>query len=344
MANVKTAVALVLESLDQLSVPYKLNTVMGTNTDNLLNGTNNADAIYGLGGNDQLYGQGGNDFLDGGLGADRMTGGIGNDTYVIDNVGDRTLEEFGQGLDTVIVGFAASGPGLPDNPYTLGSSIEDGVATAYTTRLTGNSAHNHLWVDSDSRVAVALAGLDGDDTLELGKLGGRADGGNGNDVLRGNEAVDYLAGGAGDDRMLGANGNDNLRGQAGNDYLDGGLGDDELYGDEGADRLRGGGGNDLIFGGRGADSFIVDTLGSVSTIRDFSVSEGDKLDLRNLVQTGGADPFAAGYVRLVEFGGPGASSVAVQVDSSGGGDGFTTVAVLKDQTLAQLGHDFFLYL
>lgn len=336
MANVKKAVGLVLDGETE-----KLRRIIGSSFGDVLTGSAGADALYGLAGDDQLNAGGGNDFLDGGQGADQMTGGAGNDIYVVDDSGDRVFESFGEGLDTVLVGFRA---GQATTSFTLGANIEDAVATGFTSQLTGNSAANNLRVDANSEVAVFLSGLDGDDTLTLGKKGGGADGGNGNDVLIGALGNDQFSGGAGDDRMHAYGGNDALRGGAGRDFLDGGDGNDELYGDDGNDRLRGGAGNDVLFGGRGADSFIIDTFGAVATVRDFKNADGDKLDLRTLVQTGGADPIAAGYVRLVEIGGPGATSVAVQIDGNGGGDNFTTVAIMKDQTIAQLGNDFFLYL
>ena len=39
--------------------------------------------------------------LDGGLGADAMTGGLGDDTYVVDDAGDTTVEAAVGGTDTI---------------------------------------------------------------------------------------------------------------------------------------------------------------------------------------------------------------------------------------------------
>ena len=49
-----------------------------------------------------LNGNAGANRLDGGTGADAMFGGAGNDTYVIDNLGDRATETSPSGgIDTV---------------------------------------------------------------------------------------------------------------------------------------------------------------------------------------------------------------------------------------------------
>ncbi|NOI68784.1 cadherin-like domain-containing protein, partial [Vibrio sp. 99-8-1] len=80
---------------------------------------------------------------------------------------------------------------------------------------------------------------------------------------------DILSGGAGNDVIYGQGGNDILDGGLGNDILDGGLG------------------NDILVGGDDADTFIW-TSSSVENgrdiIDDFSISEGDKIDLSELVQ------------------------------------------------------------
>ncbi|WP_353643020.1 pre-peptidase C-terminal domain-containing protein [Mesorhizobium sp. WSM2239] len=59
------------------------------------------DELFGDTGNDALFGQGGNDRLDGGAGADSMVGGTGDDIYVVDSAGDTTMENAGEGTDTV---------------------------------------------------------------------------------------------------------------------------------------------------------------------------------------------------------------------------------------------------
>ncbi len=71
-----------------------------------------------------------------------------------------------------------------------------------------------------------------------------ADGGLGNDALRGGGGDDTFQGGAGNDALLGSAGNDNLYGGPGDDSLLGGLGSDGLFGGPGANRLQGDAGSD----------------------------------------------------------------------------------------------------
>ena len=89
----------------------------------------------------------------------------------------------------------------------------------------------------------------------------------------------------GADNLLGGDGNDIIFGQGGDDVLDGGKGNDILLGGTGKDVLLGGSGNDILIGGSGADTFVWksgDTGNDV--IKDFKASEGDRIDLRDLLQ------------------------------------------------------------
>ncbi|WP_342059908.1 Ig-like domain-containing protein, partial [Aeromonas sp. OTU364] len=128
-------------------------------------------------------------------------------------------------------------------------------------------------------------------------------GGDGNDILFGQGGDDFLYGGAGNDILFGGSGNDTLYGESGSDVLSGGSGNDTLYGGTGNDVLSGGLGNDILIGGvgddilkgdAGSDTFTWlkgDTVaGSVAKdyVVDFSKSEGDKLDLSDLLDSDGS--------------------------------------------------------
>ncbi|MDH0665341.1 type I secretion C-terminal target domain-containing protein, partial [Pseudomonas sp. GD03858] len=114
------------------------------------------------------------------------------------------------------------------------------------------------------------------------------------DISRSNDGNDTLLGGNGDDIIFGQGGNDYIDGGKGNDILLGGTGNDTLLGGEGNDILFGGAGNDILNGGKGddimtggtgADTFVwkAGDLGN-DVIKDFKASEGDRLDLRDLLQ------------------------------------------------------------
>ncbi|WGO93642.1 retention module-containing protein [Pseudomonas viciae] len=89
----------------------------------------------------------------------------------------------------------------------------------------------------------------------------------------------------GNDTLLGGAGNDILFGQGGNDTLNGGKGNDILLGGSGNDTLIGGPGNDTLIGGLGGDTFVWKS-GDAGTdvIKDFKASDGDRIDLRDLLQ------------------------------------------------------------
>ncbi|MGE6171439.1 VCBS domain-containing protein, partial [Aeromonas media] len=128
-------------------------------------------------------------------------------------------------------------------------------------------------------------------------------GGDGNDILFGQGGDDFLYGGAGNDILFGGSGNDTLYGESGNDILSGGSGNDTLYGGTGNDVLSGGLGNDILVGGLGNDILKGDAGSDTFTwlkgdteagkvakdyIVDFSKSEGDKLDLSDLLDSDGS--------------------------------------------------------
>jgi Ca2+-binding RTX toxin-like protein len=73
-------------------------------------------------------------------------------------------------------------------------------------------------------------------------------GGDGENSIFGKGGNDFLTGGAGDDRLFGGDDDDHLLGESGDDFIRGGADDDTLWGGEGADTLIGDTGNDIIYG------------------------------------------------------------------------------------------------
>lgn len=148
-----------------------------------INGTGNAEAnrLIGNAGANVLTGLAGNDYLDGAGGIDTLVGGKGDDTYIVGQVGERVVEQAGEGTDTVSSSVSFT---LPANVETLrltGSAAINGAGNALANKITGNEGANKLF------------GWAGNDLL---------DGGLGNDILNGGLGDDTLTGNAGADTFV----------------------------------------------------------------------------------------------------------------------------------------------
>ncbi len=93
----------------------------------------------------------------------------------------------------------------------------------------------------------------------------------------GSASGDSLSGNAGNNQLSGLGGNDALQGNGGNDTLSGGAG---------ADRLNGGAGNDILTGDGDADTFIYAKAGRNDHVTDFTLAQGDRINLDHLLWTG----------------------------------------------------------
>jgi Ca2+-binding RTX toxin-like protein len=97
-------------------------------------------------------------------------------------------------------------------------------------------------------------------------------------------------------------------GTSGNNRLNGSAQNDLLYGGDGNDRMVGMAGADTVYGGAGADRFQFQALteiasGTLDVIADFSVSDGDWIDLANIdaiVGTAANDSFT--FIGTAAFG------------------------------------------
>ncbi|MDD1136902.1 LapA family giant adhesin [Pseudomonas sp. TNT2022 ID233] len=150
------------------------------------------------------------------------------------------------------------------------------------------------------------------------------------------QAFDVSGAHDGNDTLLGGAGNDILFGSGGNDLLDGGKGNDILLGGTGNDTLIGGPGNDILIGGSGGDTFVWksgDTGNDV--IKDFKASEGDRIDLRDLLQ-GETGSTIDNFLKITTV--DGVSSL--QVSSGGKFNSADAAAATPDVTIKLEGNNW----
>ncbi|SDB67972.1 immunoglobulin-like domain-containing protein, partial [Pseudomonas sp. NFACC13-1] len=140
----------------------------------------------------------------------------------------------------------------------------------------------------------------------------------------------------GNDTLLGGAGNDIIFGQGGNDTLDGGKGNDILLGGTGNDTLIGGQGNDTLIGGLGGDTFVW-KAGDTGTdvIKDFKAADGDRIDLRDLLQ-GETGSTIDHFLKISTV--DGVSSL--QVSTSGQFNGANGAAAAPDVTIKLEGNNW----
>lgn len=331
----------------------------GTSGNDTLYGYAGKDRLLGNDGNDILYGYGGNDRLEGGAGNDSLYGGTGNDTYIYASGTDTISENLNEGTDTVSVGLtSAQVRSWTDSSYLYIQSVSDPADLLKLSGSMNYTAGNYGFdvgqkVESvsfsDGTIWNLSAGLtlnDSDDAHTNIRGSAQADtmdgnGGNdslygydGNDTLYGGNGADVLYGGEGDDRLYGENDNDTLSGDAGKDWIRGGAGNDTLYGGAGDDGLVGDAGVDTLYGGTGADRFVFypdTTFDAIDTIKDFSLAEGDRLDVGDLLIA--FDPLSSLIVDFVRIENSGSNSaLSVDRDGAGGAYGMTQIATLQSVT------------
>ncbi|MCK1706009.1 VCBS repeat-containing protein [Bradyrhizobium sp. 146] len=326
----------------------------GTGDDNL-QGYTGKDRLYGDDGNDLLTGGDGDDILDGGTRDDQVFGENGND-YIFASAGNDRLAG-NDGIDTVDFSNAPTGFTRLGSVPNWGTSslemIEIVVATPFADNFSASGFQElHLGAGDDVVTASGIGkvfGDQGDDhifALDVGQVfGGAGDdvlvalattvelnGDEGNDQLSGSDGIDHrYFGGAGNDTLTGASGNEFLSGDAGNDQISGGGGNDTISGGAGADTLTGGSGFDkFVFDGLATGDALV-ALPLIDRVTDYTISEGDQIDLSGLVGTAysqGNGETVASLVRVAEDASNGFALLQIDSDGAANGSAFLTIARL----------------
>jgi serralysin len=250
----------------------------GAGNDTVTNAFEGWNTIYLGSGNDTYDGNGFSrgrmhDAVYGGSGKDTFNvhtthsdyyGGSGDDTF--NSIGLNNRFDGGDGRNTVSYMLQDSDPVL--NGQGVYVNLNRGVAD------TGNQRHERLFNIQD---AV------------------------------GTSHADTLDGSGQKNDLYGMSGNDVLNGQTSNDKLFGGNGNDDLYGGVGNDKLTGGLGKDLMWGNDGTDTFIFASLNDSVTgsnrdvIKDFSHSEGDRIDVSGIDAISGGNNNSFDYIGSAGF-------------------------------------------
>ncbi len=132
----------------------------------------------------------------------------------------------------------------------------------------------------------------------------------------GTQSDDFIIGTAQSQSLVGLEGNDTIMAGGGDDFLYGGSGIDELYGEA------------------GADTFIFEAISAFTgsdNIRDFSLADGDMLDVSDLLEGFYTNPVTQAITDFVQITHNGTDSF-MAIDSDGGADNFVMVATIHGQT------------
>jgi Ca2+-binding RTX toxin-like protein len=219
----------------------------------IINGTAAAETLTGTAGDDTINGLAGNDILNGNGGVDKLVGGLGNDTYIVNSVGDQTIELVNEGTDLVQSSIS----------WTIGANLENLTLTgAANINGMGNSAINTITGNSGNNILNGAGGLDtlvgglGDDTyiVDVAGVVTTEAVSAGTDTVQ--SSVTWTLGTNFENLMLTSVAAINGTGNTQANVITGNSADNILNGGTGADTLMGGHGN---------DTYVVDNIGDTTT-------------------------------------------------------------------------------
>ncbi len=280
----------------------------------------------------------GADRLLGGFGDDQLSGGGGNDTFddgcCIDTNPPLNDDIYDGGPDTDTMIYASASASVTvtlDDVANDGLDAEQDNVKANVENVTGGSGSDLLTGDDDANVLNAGGGNDntlngkgGNDTLTVAfSATGTLSGGDGADRLIDDSSTpgSVLNGGAGADELSNSGLADTLNGDDGNDTLMtsgagnlfGGADDDVLvdWQNQGPNVLSGGPGDDTVdYSDHGGPLVVrLDGLANDGNTSFFG-SEGDNVDVENIIGTFGGDTLVGDAKDNLFDGGAGGDTIA----------------------------------
>jgi Ca2+-binding RTX toxin-like protein len=200
-----------------ITINEVLETINGTESNDIINGTEDSEIINGLGGHDDIYTGAGDDQVFGGTGNDEFIDQGGNDFY---DGGDGTLDQVNYSESaTAIIADIEAGTVDDDNDGQVDDTLIDIewiTGTNHNDNIGGSAGIDRIYGGEGNDV---INGLASNDIL-------KTDGGN--DIIYAGEGNDYIELGTGDDAAYGEAGNDNFHVTSGTDFIDGGEGNDTI--------------------------------------------------------------------------------------------------------------------
>jgi Ca2+-binding RTX toxin-like protein len=282
----------------------------------------NFENLIGSSYSDTLSGDGADNVIEGGNGNDIINGGAGNDTISFESASSRTNFN----LSLTIAQFTKS-----SGTDTV-TGFENILGSSYSDDLVGD-ANDNIIDGGSGTGADNMNGGAGIDTVSYASASA------GVLVNLSTTALQNTVGAGKDniaefENILGSYYADTLTGDTNSNVIDGNAGNDNLIGGAGQDTLIGGLGIDVLTGGLDGDIFDFNLDGldtSFDRITDFSTTQGDKIDLKDLLV--GFDAVTSAITDFVEFTTSGANTV-IKVDRDGTGTtyGWQQMAQLDNAT------------
>ena len=249
---------------------------------------------------------------------------------------DAEFFDGGEGFDTVDYSGSLESIDIRSTTGTGSGGDAEGDTFSSIESIIGSdiaSGRDFIYSGDEDNVLLGLAGAD---VLQGGEGADIIDGGDGRDYARYSDsdeavtinlATNVNTGGTAEGDLL-----YNIEAITGSSFGDTLLGSDArewFYGNRGDDLIYGGLGRDELTGGEGADTFLFlaeSAFEDIDNVRDFDISEGDHIDISDLLSE--YDPLTDAISDFLTVTNNGNDSL-IAVDVDGGGDNFVTVARVR---------------